>query len=271
MDAYSFKVGLVKIQADEDTPMYLTSHAQTLTLLVDGATNIYRASPEMDLSDLPTKSGAATSQEGTISDISISLGGALNSIAAGYPYNQIQVIVTEAELDFDFNIIATRRQFTGLVYQAKPKIFTGMLALVIKDWKYYLDIPGGMPCTENCYVKYFGDRLCQAPVAEYVVDIDSISGYDVTLVSVPSVVDFLFNKGYFRFRGTSIKIKHWESGTVFQTSEAMPISWVGQAVTVVAGCDKTLQTCRDIHNNEANFTAWGINMVDYNPQFEDNG
>ena len=263
-DSYVLKVGLVKIEADGEAPVYLTNFDQNLTI----SGGVYLSSPAMDLTQLPSKSGAATAPEGRIDNI-ITSPSVLANIAAGYPYNQIKVTVSEAELDDTLSVTATQVHFNGLVYQSENKLVSGHINLVIKDWKYYLDIPGGIPCTENCFVKYFGDALCQAAVLSYPVVPSLIDGYSTTIVSAPAVVDWFFNKGYFELNGTSIKVKYWESGNVFITSEAMPSSWLGQTITLVAGCDKRLETCRDIHNNEEHFSGWGYSMVDYNPQFEE--
>ena len=146
---------------------------------------------------------------------------------------------------------------------------TGYVELVIKDSKYYLDIPAGVPCTEYCFVSHFGDRLCQATVQTFPVVIDTISGNDVIVAAAPVAANFLFNKGFFKLNGTSIKVKFWESGTTFQTSEQMPASWAGRVVELVSGCDKSLTSCRDIHDNEEHFSGWGYSMVDYNPQYEE--
>lgn len=263
-DSYSFKVGLVKVEADAEPVVYLTNNAKSFFVGAD----LYTASPEMDLTQLPVKSGAATAQEGRIDNISV-LSPVIANIAGGYPYTQIKVEVSEVELDEDFNVLATHVHFNGLVYQSSPSITTGKLSLIIKDWKYYTDITAGFPCTEQCFVKHFGDTLCQAVVNTYPVVPSGISGYVVILTAVPSVVDRYFNKGYFNYKGTSIKIKYWETGTSFITSEAMPASWEGQTINLVAGCDKQLETCRTIHNNEEHFSGWGYSMIDYDPQFED--
>jgi hypothetical protein len=173
----------------------------------------------------------------------------------------------DAELDDSLALVSSNTLFNGLVYQASAG--NGLLTIVIKNTKYYMDTLVGQPCSEQCFVAYFGDKMCQAVVQDFPVTIDSISGLDVTLISTPSVVDFLFHKGYFKLNGTSIKIKYWESGLVFQTSEPMPNTWEGLSVTLVAGCDKLRETCRDIHDNEEFFSGWGYIMVDYNAQFED--
>jgi hypothetical protein len=40
-------------------------------------------------------------------------------------------------------------------------------------------------------------------------------------------------------------------------------------VTFVYGCDKTIESCRDQHSNEANFGGIGYALPAYNPHFED--
>lgn len=263
MDNYSYTVALVTLEADGESPVYLTNRQQNVA--VDG--DLYIASPEMDLG-LPTQGGDLSASDGDIKMLKAS-SGVLANMAGGYPYNQIKVTVREVVLDASLIVTDSNILFTGLVYQAESLTGTGYMNLVIKDWKYYTDVVAGVPCSEQCYVSYFGDKMCQATVQEFPVTIQVITGNDVVVVSVPVVVDFLFNKGYFKLNGTSIKIKYWESGTTFQTSEPMPASWDGQVVTLVSGCDKLLATCRDIHNNEEFFSAWGYSMVDYNSQTED--
>jgi hypothetical protein len=190
-------------------------------------------------------------------------------MGGGYPYNQVKITITEVVLDDALSPVSQNILFNGLVYQATTSTGTGLLTIVLKNNKYYMDTLAGQPCTEQCFVAHFGDKMCQAVVQEFPVVIDSISGNDVTLISTPAAVDFLFNKGYFKLNGTSIKIKFWESGLVFQTSEPMPDTWAGLSVTLVAGCDKLIKTCRTIHDNEEFFSGWGYSMIDYNAQFED--
>lgn len=264
-DFNSYNVALITIQADEELPVYLTNHHSTL--LLDG--KVWIPSPEINVDDLPDKSGGLGSADGNLKSIKTAVAQVLTNIAGGYPYNQIEVTVAEAVLDDSLALVSMRTHFTGLVYQSKPFLTAGFLDLVLKGWKYYTDIIGGVACTEYCFVKHFGDQMCQASVAEYPVTIDSVSGNLTTLDSVPVVQDFLFNKGFFKYNGTSIKVKYWESGLVFQTSEAVPADWVGQSVSLVVGCDKTLTTCRDIHDNEEHFSGWGYSMIDYDPRTED--
>lgn len=264
MDAYRYSIGLVVIEADGEDPVYLTNRQENI--IIDG--NLYVASPEMEL-DLPNQGGDMSASDGAIKALKAQ-SGILANISGGYPYNQIKVTIREVELNDALVVQDSNILFTGLVYQSESLSHAGFLTLIIKDWKYYTDVPAGEPCTEQCWVAYFGEpKMCQATVQEFAVTVDAVDGNVVVLGSVPSVVDFLFHKGYFKLRGTSIKIKFWESGTIFQTSEPMPSSWVGEAITLVAGCDKLLATCRDIHDNEENFSGWGHSMVDYNSQTED--
>jgi hypothetical protein len=256
----------VTIEADDEIPLYLTNRQESTQV----GLFTYNPAPNMEL-DLPAQGGNASGAEGKIEGLSLNYS-VLANMAGGYPYNQIKVTIQEAELDFDLNLISSRTLFNGLVYQSETSTGTGLLKMVLKDTKYYMDTTAGQPCSEQCFVAFLGDKMCQAVVPDFTVTIDTIVGNDVTLISTPSgpsIKPFLFNKGYFKLNGTSIKIKYWESGLVFQTSEPMPDTWAGLDVLLVAGCDKLRETCRDIYDNEINFSGWGYSMVDYNAQFED--
>lgn len=264
-DSYTHTVALVTLEADLESPVYLTNFDQTLS--VDG--NPYLPAPEMEL-DIPVQGGDLSGAEGAIKAVGTSVG-VLSNMAGGYPYNQIKVTIREVALDSALAVTDSHILFTGLVYQSLHMPSTGFLEIIIKDWKYYMDTLAGVSCSEQCSVSYFGDGMCQATVQEFPVVVASISGNDVVLSSVPAAVDFLFKAGYFKLNGTSIKIRYWESGNTFQTSEPMPASWAGLAITLVSGCDRMIATCRDIHNNEEHFSGWGINMVDYNAMRENPG
>lgn len=263
MDSYRTAYVLVEIVADGDTE-YLTNYPDTLT--VD--TYTYSPQPQMVL-DIPEKTGSAGGSEGSIKNLESPRSMVLAKIAGGYPYNQVTLTIKEIWVDDSLTVTNTWTHFNGKLYQKESLIQSGLLNLTIKDWKYYTDMPGGVPCTEFCFVSRFGDKICGASVPTYPVTILAISETDVVVDSVPTVQDFLFNKGYFKYDSTTIKVKFWESGTTFQTSEPIPASWEGLVVELVAGCDKTLTTCRNIHDNEENFSGWGYSMVDYNPLYEE--
>lgn len=76
--------------------------------------------------------------------------------------------------------------------------------------------------------------------------------------------------------GLSITIRDWESQTtLFVASAIIPSSWVFDAsednyITLIPGCPKTPQGCRD-RNNEINFNGGGWGIPPYNPTIEQDG
>lgn len=261
MDSASYTVALVKIVANEDE-LLLTDHYTELTIDAD----IYLSCPSMAF-DLPEQVGDFSDTEGNIKSLRDTFP-TIAKIAGGYPYNSVKITVSEATLNTSFVPTDTRVLFDGMLYTSKRGLSSGYVDFVIKNWKYYTNITGGTVCTENCAVKSFGDKICKALVLNDDVQITDISENIVTVDTAPSGVNFLYNKGYLSYEGINIKVLYWESGDQIQTKIPVPDSWLGQTVKIYAGCDRSIQTCRDIHSNEANFYGLGISMVDYNPLTE---
>ncbi|PCJ18271.1 MAG: hypothetical protein COA96_16760 [SAR86 cluster bacterium] len=56
----------------------------------------------------------------------------------------------------------------------------------------------------------------------------------------------------------------WTAESVgrFSLTRQPPTEWAGQALTLVPGCDGTISTCRDVHDNETRFTGFGFGAPD---------
>ncbi len=140
-----------------------------------------------------------------------------------------------------------------------------------RTWKGKLDIPMGVIATHQCPWIFTGEG-CEVVARTFAGTVLSISGFSVTLTAAPSTpVTFFereFHRGYMKRDGLRITIRDWQSGAVFEMTKPPPQEWVGEAVTLVAGCDKTIETCRDIHDNEDRFNGMGFAMLAYNPNYE---
>ena len=77
-------------------------------------------------------------------------------------------------------------------------------------------------------------------------------------------------RGYLKYNDLRIPIRSWDFQDVTRigTSTTVPVSWLGKLVTVVPGCDKTIETCRARWDNEARFGGSGFKMPAYKPNFE---
>lgn len=261
MDSASYTVALVRILANEDE-LLLTDHYTPLAVGAD----LYLSCPSMEF-NLPEQVGDFSDSDGDIKSLKDTFP-VIAKIASGYPYNTVRVTVTEAVLDSSFAVVSSNVLFKGMLYTSKRGLASGYVDFVIKDWKYYTNITGGTTCTENCSVRNFGDKVCKKTVLQEDVQVVNISDDFITVSPAPSGMAFLYNKGYLQFEGVNIKILYWESGDTIQTKRPVPDSWLGRTITLFAGCDRSLQTCRTIHNNESNFYGLGISMVDYDPRVE---
>jgi hypothetical protein len=221
----------------------------------------YVSVPSIEVSDI-NNTGDLSDNEIKIEGVPI-LPGFLSLIAGHMPYSRVEVTVMEV---LDDSVI---HLYKGLLYQAEPEYMTGYIRLVCKDLKYYTDITAGIPCTEQCAVLYFGDKLCGKAVYTESHTVESVDGVDLTIADdLNNTTSLLFNKGYIEKGAVRIKIKYHESGRVFQMDKYAPSSWVGAQVAIYAGCDRRIQTCRTIHDNESRFMGLGYSMVSYNPLYE---
>jgi hypothetical protein len=195
--------------------------------------------------------------------------GVLARLSVNVPYPQCSVVIKELTLDADLNVTGESFLFTGQVYNVEVRPLAGLMDIIARDYKYYLDRTAGVVCTEQCDVGFFGDTFCQATTQAEDHVIAEIAGFNITLATDPILTTpFLFNKGIAEIGGSKIAIRYHESGRVFELSRPVPSYWLGQTVTINTGCDRRLETCRDIHNNEDRFLGLGYSMVDYNPLYE---
>lgn len=168
------------------------------------------------------------------------------------------------------------------------KLFSGRIAKVFdnfqgkqnqiqiecRTWKGKIDIPLGVLATHQC-PWIFTQEPCDVVARTFAGVVDSIVGFEVTLTAAPATgsppATFFpreFHRGYMKRDGLRITIRDWESGVVFKMTKPPPQEWIGNAVTLVAGCDKTIETCRTIHDNEERFNGLGFAMLPYNPNYE---
>lgn len=263
MDSYEYSVVLIDLDAGSGEESYITN--SPVSFIYGGHT--YVPAPDMEIKPTPL-TGDFSSGEYKIRNLSTNLT-LISGMATNLPYSKVSATVRELFYDGDDNLTGSEYLFRGFVYQCESRKARGRADLILRDHKYYTDTTAGVPCTELCAVSFFGDEVCQKTVHSEPHTVDSISGYNLTVgESLIDTTSFLFKNGYIENGAQRMKIKYHESGTTFQMARPVPASWEGALVTVYAGCDRQLSTCRDIHNNEERFLGLGISMVDYNPLYE---
>lgn len=244
----------------------LCSH---ITVLIhDGFT--FAPAAEMDFSKMGSASMDLSTKPSKIKNIPATAGSVFGNIYDRIRYGIVEVFIYELDVNIDTDAVNSGRLIVkGLVYNASSYLSERVLDLEVREDKYYYDKTGGVVCTEQCAAAYFGDKICKKSVTTVTGVVDSVVNTVLTLTGTPAGAIFIYNNGYIEFEGLRIKIAYWESGAAFSMSEIPPASWVGETVTIAIGCDKTLQSCRDIHSNESEFFGLGYSMVDYNALYEE--
>lgn len=239
------------------------------TLIYDGFT--FSSAVEVDYSKAGKIAGDLTTQSFKIKNIPATEGSVFGDIYDRVQFKHIEVFIYELEVNISTDAVTDARKIMrGQVYQSSSFIYDRILSLEIKEDKYYWDKIGGVICTEQCAAPYFGDpKICKKTVSSTTGVVDSIDGTVLTLTATPSGATKVYNNGYIESDGLRIKIALWESGAVFSMSETAPDSWVGETVEITAGCDKTIQSCREVHNNESEMFGLGFSMVDHDALFEE--
>lgn len=263
-DSESYSVILLSLYAGASGGVYITNSIED----IDYGGNTYVTMPALEV-DFPPVSGSLDAPDCKIKGLTIQ-GSFLTELSNHAPFSSIEVHILDATIDLATGAVSSvSYPFSGLVYQAVPMPLIGTMDIICKDWKYYMDITAGMPCTEQCAWQYLGGKGCGVSVHSEPQVVDSVSGLSLVVDGpLADTTTLLFNKGYVEYEGMRIKIKYHSSGLSFQMSKAPPSDWVGKTVTLYAGCDRSLNTCKNIHNNEANFLGLGYAMVDYNALYE---
>lgn len=264
MDTYEYSVVLIEISTSISEVQRLSSCPQDF---VYGG-NTYAPAPSLKHSPA-TITGDFSREDYKIENVPVA-GTLIPGLAEGYPYSKVQIAVREVFFDGSDVETDTDYLFDGFLYQVDTQPHKNTISITAKNLKYYSDVTAGIPCTELCAAPVFGDAfICKKVVYSETHTIAGVSGYEITLTGpLVDTTDFLFNQGVIANGEQRLKVKHHETGLVFQMDKRVPSSWDGAVIELYAGCDRTLTTCRDIHNNEERFLGLGISMVDYNPLYE---
>lgn len=134
-----------------------------------------------------------------------------------------------------------------------------------------LKVATGVPCNNQCGWT-LGDHHCKVNLAalDETATVASVSGRTVTLTAVSELDATYWSRGYLERDGLRIEIRSWRatSPLEFELSDPPPAEWIGELVTVVPGCDKTIETCRARFDNESNFGGMGYPMPSWHPALE---
>lgn len=205
-------------------------------------------------------------------------------ISSGAAYAPVEVRVIEVVKSEGYST-SYLRTFRGLIVGAKRNVegrprFIAISAIPVKA--RLQTVAMGLQCMHHC-INRLGDGRCgitllTSPKRDQLT-ILAIDGTKVTVDDadvVAGLEDRFYQRGYMSYGGLEIMVQTWRNeieGTKadFYLMRRPPTSWLGQTVTIYAGCDKTVETCRSRFNNEDHFNGVGYKMPAYHPSFEDGG
>lgn len=91
-----------------------------------------------------------------------------------------------------------------------------------------------------------------------------------TISGLPSKPEGYWKRGYVSRAGLRIMVTSWSIAdpSTFVLARVPPSNWIGAAVSVFPGCDKSPTVCANRWNNLARFSGAGVAMLDYDPTTE---
>ena len=206
-------------------------------------------------------------------------------LADGTPTPEVSVVVREVVRPVVAGDQATVLiPFSGRVMRAIRNVGgrAKRVRFSAESMKSRLDIPLGLPCNHHCPWSFMG-RGCsvqgggsargpQLTTERRVTTIQAINGKTITVDTYGALSGSKsFQFGYIERNGVRIGVQDWDSGTPNELvlRQQPPATWLLQGITMVPGCDKTIETCRGAWANEDNFGGIGYAIPAYNPMFED--
>lgn len=237
---------------------------------------VFVSEPLLDIS-LPDKGIGTRDKDGKL--VMPALRSPFDRILTGYRHAPVMLKIEQID---PLNVSTRRVLHIGPLGQStkNPSGRRGLVSASILGMKSRLqELKVGFSMTTTCQVP-FGGTHCRVDSSVWsksgtVESIGTPGRNSITLtlptVSVPGaeLLDTRFRSGIMDIAGNRLRIKKSYGNRTFDL-DVIPPPWsVGQVVTVYAGCDKTLNTCKSVWFNDINFLGLGIKTPDRNPVFEE--
>ena len=196
-------------------------------------------------------------------------------LSAGEPHSPVYVRVLEAHETADGRLQDVLVLHAGRLARTvrNPGGRTSTVLLESTSMKAELSLPLGLPANHLC-VWTLGGRGCRIDLEPQtqpgVLASITGSGKDAAITGLPLRTGRFWQRGYLEHEGLRIGIQDWidTSPTRFILRDQPPADWIGDVVSVIPGCDKSIETCRSRWANEARFGGFGYAMPPYDPTYE---
>lgn len=145
--------------------------------------------------------------------------------------------------------------FTGFIGETNIK--NNEWFMEVRSLKQALNQIVGERTSRFCRAN-LGDSRCNAPIAsfDWTGTVSSVSGKTIT-TNIASFNDALMQNGRVSIasKGFAADIASTSGSVITLYDTVFDTDLVGESIYVLAGCDKTLETCRNVYNNVVNFVG----------------
>lgn len=242
----------ILVEFSYEDPETVVRYARWETDVSHGG-NTYTSLTALDV-ELPEIDG--TTQE-TTAFIDIKEVAPLPAMRTTFPPVSIKIIEIDPEVaDSAYTLFEGRVSQCNYSYNGNPTLVRVEVSGPTKDLESSVSFRIGRFCAN-----VFGQSPCpyDREVTKETVTITAISGSQITVSGLTLLDPAFWKHGGVRYRGFEIPIHFQESLSVLHLTKPAPLHWEGVSVDVLAGCDKTITTCR-LRGQEENFTGIGINL-----------
>lgn len=177
-----------------------------------------------------------------------------------YDDARVQIVLVDYTTPANYILLATG--FLGEVKVGRKAFETEVRTLLVRANQQV-----GKVCSPLCRVKVLGDSECTVNLASFtfssqtVASVVSRSQFRTASAGVVGKPAFYFAYGKLTWtsganNGKAVEVRSHDTGSpcLLTLAEIMPFDiQVGDAFTIIAGCDRRLETCRDKFSNVLNF------------------
>jgi len=198
-----------------------------------------------------------------------------DQISGGEPFPETLVRVWEVTRSLITGDQAVFKLLDGKIGKAvrNYKGKEGLVGIECVSVKDELTTPMGIQINAQC-PWILGSEACGVDLSLKIdqATVLTINNKSITVFwnSGPVLTQEYYFRGYLKYDDLRIPIRAWDFQDVETIGTAMtpPLSWLGKIISVVPGCDKTIEVCRDRWLNEERFGGSGFKMPAYKPNFE---
>lgn len=249
------------IERRDGTKKGFTSNVVDLSANIDGGGSVsFKAATGTSVSNLQTSTGRGIDNlaaYGIINSSEITESDLLKGL---YDDARVTIALVNYEDPTEFVVAATG--FLGEVKIGRKAFETEVRTLLVRANQQI-----GKVCSPLCRVKVLGDSECTVNLASFtfasqtVSSVVSRSQFRTASAGVVGKPAFYFAYGKLTWTsgansGKAVEVRSHDTGSpcLLTLAEIMPFDiQVGDAFTIIAGCDRRLESCRDKFANVLNF------------------